>query len=407
MTTNRVIDQYQQYVLNTYVRMPLVIVKGKGSRVWDDQGHEYLDLFPGWGVGGLGHCHPWVMKALRGQSTKLIHVANNYYHPLQAKLAKKLVELSFDGQVFFANSGAEMVESAIKLARKWGQRTAVNGSSRYEMIVMECSFHGRTTGALSATGQPKYQEGFEPLLPGFVCVPYADLAAVERAITSKTAAIMLEPIQGEGGVRVPSDEYLRGIRRLADHHKLLVIYDEVQTGLGRTGKMFSYQHSGVEPDVMLLAKTLGGGFPIGAMIVKRAYTDLLEPGTHASTYGGSPLACACALAVLEAIEKQQLLNRVTQMGTLLMNRLRALQATCPIMKEIRGQGLMIGIELTIDGRPIVEACRAQLLLINCTQQTVLRLLPAMTITRSQVERALTILESVLLAHVPRNVQVVG
>jgi len=260
---------------------------------------------------------------------------------------------------------------------------------------------------LSATGQPKYQEGFEPLLPGFVCVPYADLSAVERAITSKTAAILLEPIQGEGGVRVPSDEYLRGIRRLADQHKLLVIYDEVQTGLGRTGKMFGYQHTGVEPDVMLLAKTLGGGFPIGAMVVKRAYTDLLEPGTHASTYGGSPLACACALAVLEAIEKEQLLDRVTQMGTLIMNRLRVLQAKCPIIKDIRGQGLMIGIELTVDGRPIVEACRAQRLLINCTQQTVLRLLPAMTITRAQVEQASQILEGVLLAQTPRAVQVVG
>jgi predicted acetylornithine/succinylornithine family transaminase len=393
MTTQDVIDHYNQYVMDTYVRQPLVLVKGKGSRVWDLDGREYLDLFPGWGVSGVGHCHPWVMKALRGQSTRLIHVPNNFYHPLQWKLAKALVGLAFDGTVFFANSGAEAVEAAIKLTRKWGSATG-----RYEIIVMEQSFHGRTTGAVSATGQAKYQRGFEPLLPGFVCVPFNDLQAVERAISPKTVAIMVEPIQGEGGVRVADEEWLRGIRRLADQHQLLVIFDEIQTGLGRTGTMFAYQHSGVVPDLLLLAKTLGGGFPIGAMIAARTLAGVLGPGTHATTFGGSPLACACALAVLEVIRKEDILGRVTSLGQHAMQRLAALKSRCPVIRDVRGRGLMIGIEVAIDGRPLVEACRAKRVLVNCTQQHVLRLLPAMTITRTQLDRGLDVVEEVLMEH---------
>lgn len=395
MTSQDVINQYDRYVMNTYVRSPLVLVKGKGSRVWDLDGHEFLDLFPGWGVSGIGHCHPWVMQALRGQSTRLIHVSNNYYHVTQWRLAKKLVEASFDGKVFFANSGAEVVEAAIKLVRRWGHTT---GSHRYEIIVMENSFHGRTTGALSATGQSKYQDGFEPLLPGFVRVRFNDLEAVRRAITPKTAAILLEPIQGEGGIHVASDEFLHGIRDLADHQGLLVIYDEIQTGMGRTGKLFAYQHSRVEPDLLLLAKTLGGGFPIGAMVAKRTVADALTPGTHASTFGGSPLACAAALSVFEVIEKQQLLEKVCHLGEVLMAHLKAFQAHCPIIREVRGRGLMAGIELSLEGQPIVDTCRLRRLLINCTQERVLRLLPALTITRAQLDRALKILDEVLMIH---------
>lgn len=392
-TTRAVIEQYDRYVMNTYVRSPLVITKGKGSRVWDVEGHEYLDLFPGWGVSGVGHNHPWVMSALRGQSQRVIHVSNNYYHPLQAKAAKKLVDVSFDGKVFFTNSGAEAVETAVKLTRRWGK-------GRYEIIVMEQSFHGRTMAALSATGQSKYQQGFEPLLPGFVRVPFNDLAAVEQAITPTTCAILVEPIQGEGGLRVASEEFLRGLRRLCEAHKLLLIFDEIQTGMGRTGKWFAFQHSGVEPDLLLLAKTLGGGFPIGAVIAKRAVADVLTPGTHATTYGGSPLGCACVLAVFEAVEKQGLLQRVNLFSSMVFERLGELKARTPIIKEVRGRGFMIGIELTIDGRPIVDACRAKRLLINCTQEKVLRLLPAMTITKVQLERALSILEAVLLDSTP-------
>jgi predicted acetylornithine/succinylornithine family transaminase len=386
--TGDVIKQYDRYVMNTYVRSPLVLTKGKGSRVWDIDGHEYLDLFPGWGVSGLGYNHPWVLRAIRGQSGRIIHVSNNYYHPLQWRVAKKLVEASFDGKLFFSNSGAEAVETAIKLARRWG-------AGRHEIIVMERSFHGRTMAALSATGQSKYQQGFEPLLPGFVRVPFNDLDAVRNALTSKTCAILVEPIQGEGGVRVASDEFLTGLRRLCDERNLLLIADEIQTGMGRTGKWFGYQHSEAQPDLILLAKSLGGGFPIGAVVAKRVVADVLTPGTHAATFGGSPLACACVLAVFEAVEKQGLLERVNTLSQYLFNRLEALKQRVPLIREVRGRGFMIGIELTVDGRPIVDACRANRLLINCTQENVLRLLPAMVITKAQLDRALSILEGVL------------
>jgi predicted acetylornithine/succinylornithine family transaminase len=388
--TQDVIRQYERYVMDTYVRQPLVLTKGKGSRVWDVEGHEYLDLFPGWGGGGLGHNHPWVMRAIRGQVGRILHVPNNLYHPLQAKAAKRLTDVSFDGKVFFTNSGAEAVETAVKLARRWGR-------GRYEIIVMEQSFHGRTMAALSATGQPKYQEGFEPLLPGFVLVPFNDLEAARAAVTPKTCAILVEPIQGEGGLRVASDGFLRGLRRLCDEARLLLIADEVQTGMGRTGQWFGYQRCGAEPDLLLLAKMLGGGFPIGAVIAKRAVADVLTPGTHATTYGGSPLGCACILAVFEAIERQDLLGRVNAMSPRLFRRLEAITRRVPLIREVRGRGFMVGIELAVDGQPVVEACRAARLLINCTQGKVLRLLPAMTITRAQLDRACDILEGVLVS----------
>ena len=392
--TQEVIKQYDAHVMNTYVRTPLVITKAKGSRVWDVEGREYLDLFPGWGVSALGYNHPWVVTAIRGQAGRVMHVSNNYYHPLQWRAAKKLVEVSFDGKVFFTNSGAEAVETAVKLSRKWG-----NG--RYEIIVMEQSFHGRTMAALSATGQSKYQQGFEPLVPGFVRVPFNDLEAVRRAVTPKTCAVLVEPIQGEGGIRVASQEFLMGLRRLCDEQSLLLIADEIQTGMGRTGTWFGYQPSGAIPDVLLLAKTLGGGFPIGAVVARRTVADVLTPGTHATTYGGSPLGCACILAVFEAVEKQQLLERVTTLSPYLFKRLEALKAKTTLIREIRGRGFMVGLELTVaDGRPFVEACRTKGLLINCTQGNVLRLLPAMTITRAQLDHALGILESVLMEASP-------
>jgi len=387
--TETILKQYEQYVMNTYVRSPLVITKGKGSRVWDVEGHEYLDLFPGWGVSGLGYGHPWVMSALRGQSSRVIHVSNNYYHPLQWQVAKKLAEAAFDGKVFFCNSGAEAVETAIKIARRWGQ-------GRHEIIVMERSFHGRTMAALSATGQSKYQQGFEPLVPSFARVAFNDLDAIRQAVTPKTCAVLVEPIQGEGGVRVATDDFLRGLRRLCDEQRLLLIVDEVQTGMGRTGRWFAYQHSGAQPDLLLLAKALGDGFPIGAVLARREVADVLTPGTHATTFGGNPLGCACILAVFEAVERQELLGRVNQLSPAVFARLTALKQRIPIIQEVRGRGFMIGIELGVDGRPIVEACRARRLLINCTQERVLRLLPAMTITRAQLDRALSILEEVLI-----------
>lgn len=398
--TEEVIKQYDRYVMDTYVRQPLVMVKAKGARVWDVEGREYTDLFPGWGVSGLGYNHPWVMRALRSQTTKLIHVSNNYYQPVQARAARALVEASFDGKVFFSNSGAEAVEGAVKLARKWGHTAGRTASGdRFEIITMERSFHGRTIAALSATGQQKYQQGFDPLVPGFVCVAYNDLDAVLKAITPKTCAVLVEPIQGEGGVRVPDAGFLPGLRKLCDEHRLLLIADEVQTGMGRTGKLFAYQHSAIEPDILLLAKTLGGGFPIGAIIAKRAIADTLTPGTHATTYGGNPLGCAAILAVLEVIKKEKLLARVNQLSRYAFARLERLKKRVPFIKEVRGAGLMIGIELSIDGRPIVDWARQQKqLLINCTQERVLRLLPAMTMTKDQLSQALAKLEDVLLAY---------
>jgi predicted acetylornithine/succinylornithine family transaminase len=390
--TQRVVDQYQRYVMNTYVRQPLVLTKGKGTRVWDVEGHEYLDLFPGWGVSGLGYNHPWVMRALRGQSLRIAHVANNYYHPLQAQAAKKLIELTLqEGKVFFTNSGAEAVEAAIKLARRWGHAHG----GRFEIISFEQSFHGRTMGALSATGQAKHQQGFEPLLPGFVRATYNDLASVRQALTAHTCAILVEPIQGEGGVHVATPAFLQGLRQLCDERQLLLVVDEIQTGMGRTGTWCAYQHADLKPDAVLLAKTLGGGFPVGALIARSAVAEVLSPGTHGATYGGNPLACACILAVCEAIVKEHLVERVQQLAPSLLARLIALQAKLPLIKAIRGQGFMIGIELAIDGRPLVERCRAKRLLINCTQERVLRLLPAMTITQAQLGRALNILEEVL------------
>lgn len=388
--TDEVIKQYGKYVMNTYARTPLVITKGKGSRLWDVEGHEYLDLFPGWGVNGLGYNHPWVMTAIRGQAGRIVHVANSYYQPLQWRAAKELVHASFDGKVFFCNSGAEAVEGAVKLSRRWGQ-------GRHEIIVMERSFHGRTLAALSATGQDKHQEGFQPMVPSFVRVRFNDLKAVEAAVTPNTAPILVEPIQGEGGVRVASPEFLQGLRRLCDERKMLLIMDEIQTGMGRTGDWFAYQASGIEPDILLVAKMFGGGFPIGAFVAKHPVADLLTPGTHGTTYGGNPLGCACVLAVFEAIKKEKLLSRVKQMSRYLFRRLEAMQSRLPIIKDIRGRGFMAGIELSIPGKPVVDACRAKRVLINCTQDTVLRLLPAMTITQAQLSRGLGVLEEALTA----------
>jgi len=388
-TTHNVLQRYEQYVAPTYVRQPLVLTKGKGSRVWDVDGHEYLDLFPGWGVGLLGHCHRAVVQALRSQSGKIMHVPNNFLHPLQATLAQAIVQHAFDGKVFLANSGAEAIEGAIKCARKWGQ-------GRFEIITMERSFHGRTLAALAATGQSKYQEGFAPLPEGFRTVPFNDLEAVKHAMTTNTVAVLVEPIQGEGGIRVASRDYLQGLRRLCTERQLLLIMDEVQTGMGRTGRWFAYQHAEIEPDLLVLAKGLGGGFPIGALVIHRRLGDVLGPGTHAATFGGNPLACACALAVFDAIEREALLERATTLGRFLVEELRILQSRHAVISDVRGVGLMVGVELAVPGQPIVDACRQRRVLINCTQARVLRLLPALTVTKTQLIQGLRILTASLV-----------
>ena len=389
MKTSAITTIYDQYVMPTYPKTPLALVKGNGSFVSDAEGNMYLDFFPGWSVSGIGHCHPRVVKAIQKQVKTLIHVSNNYYHEWQGVLAKKLIEHSFPGKVFFCNSGAEANEAAFKLARKWGN------PAKNEIIAMKQAFHGRTLATITATGQPKYLRGFEPLPPGFMSVPFNDLAALESAITEKTAAIILEPIQGEGGIRVADAEYLKAVRALCDKQKILLIFDEVQTGMGKTGEMFAFQHFGIEPDILTLAKTLGGGFPIGAMIAKRAIADTLGPGSHASTFGGSPLACAAALATIEAIEKEKLLANAKKMGSYLKSKLMELKKKHAIISEVRGVALMLGMELKKPGAAIYEACLKSGLLINCTQENVLRIMPPITVTKKEIDSAIGILDKAL------------
>ncbi|MCM8770362.1 MAG: aspartate aminotransferase family protein [Candidatus Omnitrophica bacterium] len=388
MKAKEIFDTYKEYIMPTYTKTPLIFVKGKGSRLWDIHNKQYLDFFPGWGVGSLGHCYPKVMSAVRDQVSKLIFIPNNYYHPAQARLAKELNFWAFPAKVFFCNSGAEANEAAIKFCRKYG-----NG--RYEIITFENSFHGRTLATLAATGQKKYQAGFAPLPEGFKIVKFNDLEAVKDALTEKTVAIMLELIQGEGGINIAQKDFVSGLRKLCDEKNLLLIFDEVQTGIGRTGKMFCYQNYGIIPDIMTLAKALGGGLPIGVMLVKKQIADILGPGMHASTFGGSPLVCRAALAVLRSIQKEKMLANVLKMGEYLGEQLKTLKSKYSVIKEVRGLGLMWGVELNIAGKEIVEGCIKEGLLINCTHETVLRLMPALNITKKEINKAIKILDNVL------------
>ncbi len=388
MKLQEVFDSYNDNIMPTYTKVPLVFVKGKGSRLWDIHHKEYLDFFPGWGVGNIGHCHPKVMQAIRDQVSKLIFIPNNYYHLPQAKLAAEMVKRSFPSKVFFCNSGAEANEGAIKLSRKFGQ-------GRFEIITFENAFHGRTLAALAATGQKKYSQGFEPLPDGFRQVRFNDLEAVKAAVSDKTVAIMLELIQGEGGVHVATKDFVSGLRALCDEKKILLIVDEVQTGIGRTGEMFAFKQYGITPDIMTLAKALGGGVPIGMMIVKKEIADTLQPGMHASTFGGSPLICRAALAVMKAVHEEKLLGKAKKAGAYLFERLEVLRKHCALVKDIRGMGLMAGIELTIPGKPVVALCAQKGLLINCTHDTVLRIMPALNVTKKEIDKALGILETVL------------
>ncbi|MBU4305326.1 MAG: aspartate aminotransferase family protein [Candidatus Omnitrophica bacterium] len=386
MKAKQVIGLYDDYVMGNYTRKPLVIAKAKGSRVWSSEGKVYLDFFPGWAVSGLGHCHKRVVKAIQSQAQKLLHVSNNYYSEPQAKLAEKISLNSFGGRVFFCNSGAEANESAFKLSRAFGN------PKRYEVITMLDSFHGRTLACTAATGQEKYKRGFEPLPEGFKSVPFNNREAVLNAVTDKTAAIMLELIQGEGGINVADKAYVRFLRELCFERNMLLIFDEVQTGMGRTGKMFCYQHYAVEPDIMTLAKSLGGGMPIGAMVVQKKISGILSPGMHASTFGGSPIACAAALAVFEAIEKEQLLVNVANMGNYLHDEFLRLKSRHPIIKQIRGVGLMLGLELIVNAPRAYDYCLANGLLINCTQGNTLRIMPALTVTKKEIDEAIKILD---------------
>jgi predicted acetylornithine/succinylornithine family transaminase len=385
------LERYQRYVIANYTRYPACLVRGEGSWVWDDEGNRYLDFFPGWGCGLLGHCPPAVVEAVRRQVGQLIHVPNTWYTEPQGALAEALSSrTTWGGQCFFCNSGTEANEAAIKLARLCGK------PGRYKIVTTLNSFHGRTLGALSATGQPKYHQGLEPLLPGFAYAPFGDLEATARLIDAETCALMVEPIQGEGGVNLPPDGYLQGLRELADRHQLLLIFDEVQTGMGRTGRWYAHQHWGVAPDIVTLAKALAGGIACGGLIARPEVAEKLRPGTHAATFGGNPVACAAALAAVETIESGGLLARAEQLGARFRERLEALLSRCPFVREVRVKGAMIGVELSVDGAPVVKGCMERRLLINCTHTTVLRLLPALTLTDAELDEGCGILEDVLL-----------
>jgi acetylornithine/N-succinyldiaminopimelate aminotransferase len=385
-------ELFAKYVIPNYTRFPVSLVRGEGSLVWDDQGRQYLDFFPGWGCNLLGHCPPRVVEAIQQQAAELIHVPNTWHTEAQGRWAQLLSQRSFGGKAFFCNSGAEANEAAIKLARL---HTPAN---RNTIITFRGGFHGRTYGATSATAQPKYHEGIGPLLPGFVYAPFGDLDAVKKLIDKETCAILIEPIQGEGGIRIPPDGFLKGLRQLADEHELLLIFDEVQSGCGRTGKWFAYQHSGVVPDIMTLAKSLCGGVAGAALLTTAEIAPSLRPGLHAATFGGNPIAARAGIATIETIEDEGLLDRAVQIGERFRQRLEPLVDELAIVKELRVCGLMIGLELTIDGAVLVQKCLDHGLLINCTQQTVIRLLPAMTLSDEQVDEGCEILANVLRNH---------
>jgi acetylornithine/N-succinyldiaminopimelate aminotransferase len=376
---------FEQYVIPNYKRFPLSLVRGEGSWVWDDQGRKYLDFFPGWGCNLIGHCPPLVVKAVQEQVAELIHVPNTWHMEAQGQWAKLLSERSFGGQAFFCNSGTEANEAAIKLARLHTPK------ERYKIITFEGGFHGRTYAAVSATAQPKYHEGIEPLVPGFVYAPFGDLEAVRAKIDHETAAIMVEPIQGEGGIRIPPAGFLEGLRKIADENGLLLIFDEVQAGCGRTGKWFAYQNFGVTPDIMTLAKSLCGGVAGGAMLAKKEVAASLRPGMHAATFGGNPLAARAGIATIETIDQENLLAAAGKLGGVFRELLEPLVAELPHVREFRQLGMMIGIELTVDATPLVQACMDRGLLINVTQGNVIRLLPALTSSEAEVREGCAIL----------------
>lgn len=391
LSTSDILQQFERYVVPNYIRSPIVIERGSGSQVWDTDGNRYLDFFNGWGCNLLGHCPPTIIEAVRDQLETLIHVPNTWHTGPQGSWAELLCERSFgtEGRAFFCNSGAEANEAAIKLTRLHAK------DGRYKIITFEGGFHGRTLATTAASAQPKFHAGLGPLVAGFVYAPFGDLDAVVHRIDDQTAAIMIEPVQGEGGVRVPPDGFLAGLRQLADQHGLLLIFDEVQTGCGRTGEWFGYQHFQVTPDILTLAKALCGGLAGAAMITTAAIAPSLRPGMHASTFGGNSIAARAGIAMIETIERDGLLNRAKQLSAAFRKHLTPLAQELDIVDQLRICGLMIGLELKIDAKPVVAECVRHGLLINCTQGTVLRLLPAMTLSDDELAEGCEILAEVL------------
>ena len=419
--TQETIERFERHVIGNYPRLPKVAVRGEGPYLWDADGKRYLDLFSGWAVTGVGHCHPRLVEAIREQAGRLLYMPNTWYTEPQGRLAEWIATTGFGGKTFFCNSGAEANEAALKLAR------LATARGKYKIITFENSFHGRTFATVTATAQPKYQQGFQPLVPGFMYAPLNDIEAVQRLADEETCAVLLEVVQGEGGINLADPEYLRALRDLCDQRGMLLIIDEVQTGVGRCGTWWGYQavtsaergvrsaelkqpgdvaggseradaqseirnpKSEIVPDIMTMAKQLGGGVAIGAMCARSEVADHLVPGTHASTFGGNPLAAAAGCAVFEIVRDENLLANARQMGAYLRRRLLELKQETPLIAEVRGVGLMVGADLAQNGKDLVAACLEKGLHVNCTHETVLRIMPPLTITRDQLDEGLDIL----------------
>ena len=390
MNNQELIAQGEKYLMHTYGRLAMVVTKGEGSRIWDAEGKEYLDFVSGIAVNGLGHCHPAVVEAIRKQSEALIHCSNLYWIEPQIQLAKLLVEHSALDKAFFCNSGAEANEGAIKLARKYAAEQG--HPERTDIITMGQSFHGRTLATLKATGQEKFHKDFHPLPEGFSYVPFNDIAALKGAVTDKTCAVMLETVQGEGGV-VPADpEYLKQVRAFCDEKGILLILDEVQCGMGRTGTLFAYEQYDIEPDIMTLAKSLGGGVPIGAFLAKDKVAAAFHPGDHGSTFGGNPLVTAVGIAVVSAMLEPGFLDKVQEKSKYLWRKLQELKEKYADILEVRGKGLLVGLALSHGGSDIVSFAKDHGVLINCTASTVIRLLPPLTVSKAEIDEAVAVLD---------------
>ncbi len=395
MQTSEIMSLSQQYLMPVYKPLPVAFVRGQGCRLWDAEGKEYLDFVAGIAVVGVGHCHPRVVEAICEQAGRLMHTSNLYYIGPQAQLAQRLTELSFADRCFFANSGAEANEAAIKLARKWAGQN-LGGQSR-DIITADQSFHGRTLATVTATGQEKYRKPFAPLPPGFKYVPFNDLAALEAAVDESTCAVLLEPIQGEGGINVPDEDYLPGVRQMCDERGILLILDEIQTGLGRTGRWFAYEHWNIQPDIMTLAKSLGGGFPIGAALASEEVACAFEPGNHASTFGGNHLACAAALAALEVIETEDLAENAARMGAALRQMIDDQLADSAALEHIRGRGLLLAVQLSenVSAKDVQQRCLESGLVVNALAEHTIRLAPPLVVTEEECQQAARILAAAI------------
>ena len=389
MNNSEIVELAHRNLVDVYGCLPLAFVRGHSAYLYDADGNRYLDFFCGLAVTSLGHGNPRVVRAIKEQAEKLTHVSNVFHTEPTARLAERLANRFGGGKVFLANSGAEANEAAIKLARRWGSNA---GAGRYEILATLGSFHGRTLATLSATGQEKYHQGFQPLMPGFRLVPFDDVEALERARHDETVAVIVEPIQGEGGVVMPAPDYLKRLREFCDRNKMLLILDEVQVGMGRTGRFFAYEHAGIKPDIVTLAKALGGGLPIGAMIAQPEIASSFTPGSHGSTFGGNPVACAAAGAVMDAIDHDSVLENASSVGAYILERLGMFAKSCDRIAEVRGLGMIVGVVLKHDTRPIVDACLKERLLVNGTNGNVLRLLPPLNLTREEADSGLDIIE---------------